>query len=81
MNFENNFKNSEKTEFKLPHVIKNRFRENEILFKKTFSLFFKILVKNRTEKPFAFSNHFLFLRAQNHHSNLSPKIIETFEKT
>ena len=42
-----------------------------------FSLYFKIRAKKiLVAKPLAFSLHFLFRRHQNHHSNLTSKIIK-----
>ena len=46
-----------------------------------FSLNFKIIArKNHTAKPLAFSLHFLFLRDQNHYSNLTSKIMKMCEQ-
>ena len=46
-----------------------------------FSLYFKIRVKKfRAAKPLAFSLHFLFRRDQNHHSNLTSKIMKMCEQ-
>ena len=45
-----------------------------------FSLYFKIRVKKfHAAKPLVFSLHFLFRRDQNHHSNLTPKIMKMCE--
>ena len=45
-----------------------------------FSLYFKIRAKQfHAEKPLAFSLHFLFRRDQNHHSNLTSKILKMCE--
>ena len=46
-----------------------------------FSLYFKIRAKKfRAAKPLAFSLHFLFRRDQNHHSNLTSKIMKMCEQ-
>ena len=46
-----------------------------------FSLYFKIRAKKfHAAKPLAFSLHFLFRRDQNHHSNLTSKIIKMCEQ-
>ena len=46
-----------------------------------FSLYFKIRVKNiHDAKPLAFSLRFLFWRDQNHHSNLTSKIMKMCEQ-
>ena len=46
-----------------------------------FSLYFKIRVKKiHAAKPLAFSLHFLFRRDQNHHSNLTSKIMKMCEQ-
>ena len=46
-----------------------------------FSLCFKIRAKkNHNAKPLAFSLHFLFRRDQNHHSNLTSKIMKMCEQ-
>ena len=54
---------------------KANFRSNTV-----FSLYFKIKAeKLHAAKPLAFSLHFLFLREQNHYSNLSSKIMKMCE--
>ena len=46
-----------------------------------FALYFKIRAKKfHAAKPLAFSLHFLFRRDQNHHSNLTSKIIKISEQ-
>ena len=46
-----------------------------------FSLYFKIRAeKIHAKKPLAFSLHFLFRRDQNHHSNLTSKIMKMCEQ-
>ena len=46
-----------------------------------FSLYFKIRAKNiHAAKPLAFSLHYLFRRDQNHHSNLTSKILKMCEQ-
>ena len=46
-----------------------------------FSLYFKFRAKKlHAAKPLAFSLHFLFRRDQNHHSNLTSKIMKTCEQ-
>ena len=46
-----------------------------------FSLYFKIRAKKiHVAKPLAFSLHFLFRRDQNHHSNLTSKIMKMCEQ-
>ena len=46
-----------------------------------FSLYFKIRAKKiHATKPLAFSLHFLFRRDQNHHSNLTSKIMKMCEQ-
>ena len=46
-----------------------------------FSLYFKIRAKKiHAAKPLAFSLHFLFRRDQNHHSNLTSKIMKMCEQ-
>ena len=49
--------------------------------KTVFSLFFKIRAKKiYAAKPLAFSLYFLFRRYQNHHSNLTLKIMKMCEQ-
>ena len=49
--------------------------------KTIFSLYFKIRAKKiHAAKPLAFSLHFLFRRDQNHHSNLTSKIMKMCEQ-
>ena len=70
-----------KIRVKLPHVNKNHYRETEFLFNTVFSLYFKIRAKKiHAAKPLAFSLHFLFRRDQNHHSNLTSKIMKMCEQ-
>ena len=46
-----------------------------------FSLYFKIRAKKiHAAKPLAFPLHFLFRRDQNHHSNLTSKIMKMCEQ-
>ena len=46
-----------------------------------FSLYLKFRAKKiHTAKPLAFSLHFLFRRDQNHHSNLTSKIMKMCEQ-
>ena len=46
-----------------------------------FSLYFKIRARNiHAAKPLAFSLHFLFRGEQNHHSNLTSKIMKRCEQ-
>ena len=46
-----------------------------------FSLYFKIRAKkNHATKPLAFLLHFLFRRDQDHHSNLTSKIMKMCEQ-
>ena len=46
-----------------------------------FSLYFKTRAKKiHAAKPLAFSLHFLFRRDQNHHSNLTSKIMKMCEQ-
>ena len=46
-----------------------------------FSLYFKFRAKKiHAAKPLAFSLHFLFRRDQNHHSNLTSKIMKMCEQ-
>ena len=46
-----------------------------------FSLYFKIRAKKiHAAKPLAFSLHFLFRRDQNHHSNMTSKIMNMCEQ-
>ena len=46
-----------------------------------FSLYFKIRAKKfHAAKPLAFSLHFLFLRDQNHYSNLTSNIMKMCEQ-
>ena len=62
-----------KIRVKLPHV---NFCSNTV-----FSLYFKIRAKKiHAAKPLAFSLHFLFRRDQNHHSNLTSKIMKMREQ-
>ena len=57
-------------------TVKPKFCSNTV-----FSLYFKIRAKkNNAAKPLAFSLHFLFWRDQNHHSNLTSKIMKMCEQ-
>ena len=66
-------------EVKLPLVNKKplpNFCSNTV-----FSLYFKIKAKkNHAAKPLAFSLHFMFRRDQNHHSDLTSKIMKMCEQ-
>ena len=57
-------------------IEKSNFCSNTV-----FSLYFKIRAKKfHAAKPLAFSLHFLFGRDQNHHSNLTSKIMKMCEQ-
>ena len=63
-----------KTENKLPHVHKNRNRENEFPFKHRFlSEFESSTEKIHGAKSLTFSLRCLFRRDKNHYSNLTSK--------
>ena len=68
-----------KIKVKLPHVNKKplaNFCSNTV-----FSLYFKFrATKFHAAKPLAASLHFLFRRDQNHYSNLTSKIMKTYEQ-
>ena len=70
-----------KIKVKLPHVNKKTTSEKTNFCSNTvFSLYFKIRVKKfHAAKPLAFPFHFLFRRDQNHHSNLTSKIMKLCE--
>ena len=61
---------------------KNHQRESEFFVQTPFShSTLKLEQKNfHAAKPLAFSLHFLFLRDQNHYSNLTSKIIKMCEQ-
>ena len=59
---------------------KNHYRETEFLFKHRFLTTLKLEQKIHAAKPLAFSLHFLFRRDQNHHSNLTSKIMKMCEQ-
>ena len=67
---------------KLPHVNKKTTSEKANFCSNTvLSLYFKIRAKKiQAAKPLAFSLHFLFRRDQNHHSNLTSKIMKMCEQ-
>ena len=71
-----------KIEVKLPHVNKKTTSEKPNFCSNTvFLLYFKIRVKKiHAAKALAFSLHFLFRRDQNHHSNLTSKIMKMCEQ-
>ena len=71
-----------KIRVKLPHVNKKTTSEKANFCSNTvFSLYFKIRAKKiHAAKPLAFSLHFLFRRDQNHHSNLTSKIMKMCEQ-
>ena len=71
-----------KTRLKLPHVNKKTTSEKtNFCLSAVFSLYFKDRAKKiHAAKTLAFSLHFLFRRDQNHHSNLTSKIMEMCEQ-
>ena len=71
-----------KIRMKLPHVNKKTTIEKANFCSNTvFSLYFKIRAKKiHAAKPLAFSLHFLFQCDQNHHSNLTSKIMKMCEQ-
>ena len=78
-------KKTVKIRVKLPHV-KKPLPRNRIFvqtpFKIRAKLYFKIRAKKiHAAKRLAFSLHFLFRRDQNHHSNLTSKIMKLCEQT
>ena len=75
-------KKTVKIKVKLPHANKKTTREKANFCSNTiFSLYFKIRAKKiHAAKPLAFSLHFLFRRDQNHHSNLTSKIMKMCEQ-
>ena len=70
-----------KIEAKLPHVNKKPLPRKRIFVQTPFSHYFEIRAKKfHSAKPLAFSFHFLFRRYQNHHSNLTSKIMKMCEQ-
>ena len=70
-----------KIRVKLPHVNKKPLPRNRIFVQTPFShSTLKLEQKNHSAKPLAFSHHFLFRRDQNHHSNLTSKIMKMCEQ-
>ena len=71
-----------KIRVKLPHVNKKTTTEKTNFCSNTvFSLYLKISAKKiHAAKPLAFSLHFLFRCDQNHHSNLTSKIMKMCEQ-
>ena len=67
-----------KIRVKLPHVNKKPQPRNRIFVQTPFSHSTLKLERKKilVAKPLAFSLHFLFRRHQNHHSNLTSKIIK-----
>ena len=71
-------KKTVKTKVKLPHVNKKNTSEKANFCSKTV---FKIRAKKiHAAKPLAFSLPFLFLRDQNHYSNLTSNIMKMCEQ-
>ena len=74
-------KKQEKSEWNCRMWTKNHYRETEFFSNTIFSLYIKIRAKKiHAAKPLAFSLHFLFRRGQNHHSNLTSKIMKMCEQ-
>ena len=70
-----------KIRMKLPHVNKKPLPRNRIFVQTPFShSTLKLERKIHAAKPLAFSLHFLFRRDQNHHSNLTSKIMKMCEQ-
>ena len=71
-----------KIRVKLPHVNKKPLARNQIFVQKPFSHSTLKLERKKIHaaKPLAFSLHFLFRRDQNHHSNLTSKIMKMCEQ-
>ena len=71
-----------KIKVKLPHVNKKTTTQKANFCSNTvFSLYFKFRAKKiYAAKPLAFSLLFLFRRDQNHHSNLTSKIMKMCEQ-
>ena len=65
-----------KTKVKLPHVNKKALARERIFVQTPFS-HFTLKLERKTITP---QNHSLFRRDQNHHSNLTSKIMEMFEQ-
>ena len=70
-----------KIRVELPHLNKKPLPRNRIFVQTPFShSTLKLEQKNHAAKPLAFSLHFLFRRDQNHHSNLTSKIMKMCEQ-
>ena len=71
-----------KIRVKLPHVNKKPLPRNRIFVQTPFSHSTLKLERKKIHaaKPLAFSLHFLFRRDQNHHSNLTSKIMKMCEQ-
>ena len=66
---------------KLPHVNKEPLARTPIFVQTPFShSTLKLKQKNSRRKPLVFSLHFLFQRDENHHSNLTSKIMKMCEQ-
>ena len=75
-------KKTVKIKVKLPHVNKKPLARKRIFVQTTFSHSNLKLERKKIHvaKPLAFSLHFLFRRNQNHHSNLTSKIMKMCEQ-
>ena len=70
-----------KIRVKLPHLNKKPLPRNRIFVQTPFShSTFRLEQKIHAAKPLAFLLHFLFRRDQNHHSNLTSKIMKICEQ-
>ena len=70
-----------KIKVKLPHVNKKPLPRNRTFVPTPFSHYFKIRAKKiHAAKPLALSLHFLFRCDQNHHFNLTLKIMKMCEQ-
>ena len=71
-----------KIRVKLPHVNKKPLPRNRIFVQTPFSHSTLKLERKKVHaaKPLAFPLHFLFRRDQNHHSNLTSKIMKMCEQ-
>ena len=71
-----------KIKVKLPHVNKEPLARKRIIVQTPFSHSTLKLERKKIHaaKPLAFSLHFLFRRDQNHHSNLTSKIMKMCEQ-
>ena len=70
-----------KIRVKLPREQKTTTEKPNFCSNTVFALYFKIRAKKiHAAKPLAFSLHFLFRRDQNHHSNLTSKILKMCEQ-